>query len=206
MACDRLRLAITNEPPQTDQTGSDGSDGTLVAVLGLAGEAGDLATQFKKRLRDGAGYTLYPQACAEEIGDILWYASTLCSKLGLGFEEVARENLAKTKARWRAPQPLPGQRALYDAREKTTEQIPRQFTIAFTETRRDGKTAVQLARSGKPCGAGLTDNAYFEDGYRYHDAFHLAYAAVLGWSPITRDLLACKRRSEQCCGQKRLSS
>ncbi len=32
-------------------------------------------------------------------------------------------------------------------------------------------------------------------GYRYHDAFHLAYAAVLGWSPVTRAIFRCKRKS-----------
>ncbi len=42
----------------------------------------------------------------------------------------------------------------------------------------------------------LTDNAYIEDGYRYHDVFHFAYAAVLAWSPVTRGLLDCKRRSD----------
>jgi hypothetical protein len=34
-------------------------------------------------------------------------------------------------------------------------------------------------------------------GYRYHDVFHLAYAAVLGWSPVLRQLMTCKRRSNQ---------
>ena len=48
---------------------------------------------------------------------------------------------------------------------------------------------------GKPFGAELTDNAYDADGYRFHDIFHFAYAAVLGWSPITRALLRRKRKS-----------
>ena len=42
----------------------------------------------------------------------------------------------------------------------------------------------------------LTDNAYDADGYRFHDVFHLAYAAVLGWSPVTRSLLRRKRKSD----------
>jgi hypothetical protein len=41
----------------------------------------------------------------------------------------------------------------------------------------------------------LTDNAHKDDGYRYHDVFHLAYAAVLGWSPVVRGLLRRKRKS-----------
>jgi NTP pyrophosphatase (non-canonical NTP hydrolase) len=182
---------------QTDQTGTDPQDGALVAVLGLSGEAGDLATQFKKRLRDGDSYTFYPETCAEEIGDILWYASTLCSKLGLQLEEVAKKNLRKTKARWRARDASTGRPTFYDEREKAAEQIPRQFTVSFSEAKRDGRTTVQLTRGGKPCGDRLTDNAYYDDGYRYHDVFHLAHAAVLGWSPVSRALLKCKRRSDK---------
>ncbi len=50
---------------------------------------------------------------------------------------------------------------------------------------------------GKQFGDDLTDNAYEGDGYRFHDVFHLAFAAVLGWSPITRTLTGTKRRSRQ---------
>ncbi len=42
----------------------------------------------------------------------------------------------------------------------------------------------------------LTDNAFEADGYRFHDAFHFAYAAMLGWSPTTRYMLKCKRKSD----------
>ena len=42
----------------------------------------------------------------------------------------------------------------------------------------------------------LTDNAYDPDGYRYHDVFHLAYTAVLSWSPVTRSLIRRKRKSD----------
>lgn len=45
-------------------------------------------------------------------------------------------------------------------------------------------------------GQDLTDNAYVPDGYRFHDVFHLACAAVLGWSPVSRRNLNLKRRSE----------
>ena len=39
------------------------------------------------------------------------------------------------------------------------------------------------------------DNAYESDGYRYHDVFHLANVAVLGWSPVIRQLMKRKRKS-----------
>ena len=34
------------------------------------------------------------------------------------------------------------------------------------------------------------------DDYRFHDAFHLAYAAILGWSPVLRGLFKRKRKSK----------
>lgn len=37
--------------------------------------------------------------------------------------------------------------------------------------------------------------------YRFHDAFHLAHAAVLGWSPVTRFLLSRKRKSDLRTGE-----
>ena len=42
----------------------------------------------------------------------------------------------------------------------------------------------------------LTDNRLEQDDYRFHDVFHLAYAAILGWSPVTRALFRVKRKSK----------
>ena len=41
----------------------------------------------------------------------------------------------------------------------------------------------------------LTDNIPDPDGYRFHDVFHLSYAAILHWSPIFRKLIKQKRKS-----------
>ena len=40
----------------------------------------------------------------------------------------------------------------------------------------------------------MQDNAYDDDGYRFHDVFHLAYAAKLGWSPVLRGKLLRPKR------------
>ena len=50
---------------------------------------------------------------------------------------------------------------------------------------------------GQRLGDDLTDNAYDEDGYRFHDVMHLALAAKLGWSPVLRKLMGRKRKSKQ---------
>ncbi len=180
---------------ETDHTGDDPQDGTLVAVLGIQGEAGDLATLFKKRIRDGDVFEVYPDQCAEELGDILWYMATLCNKLGLSLETIARDNLSKTKLRWAKTTPHKDGSTLLDSTFPVQEQFPRVFQVEFSEYTTNGRTIVALTKDGRQLGDQLTDNAHFDDGYRYHDAFHLAYAAILGWSPIVRRLLGCKRRS-----------
>jgi hypothetical protein len=40
--------------------------------------------------------------------------------------------------------------------------------------------------NGFRVGDPLTDNAWSETGYRWHDTLHLAHAACLGWSPVFR--------------------
>jgi hypothetical protein len=42
----------------------------------------------------------------------------------------------------------------------------------------------------------LTDNIADRDGYRFHDVFHFAHAAILNWSPVFRALLKRKRKSD----------
>jgi hypothetical protein len=43
----------------------------------------------------------------------------------------------------------------------------------------------------------LTDNIEDPDGYRFHDVFHFAHAAVLHWSPVFRALIKHKRKSSK---------
>ena len=42
----------------------------------------------------------------------------------------------------------------------------------------------------------LSDSIRDHDGYRFHDVFHLAHAAILHWSPTFRGLIKHKRKSE----------
>jgi hypothetical protein len=54
---------------------------------------------------------------------------------------------------------------------------------------------VILRCNGVNFGDRLTDNIEDPDWYRYHDIFHFAYIVHLGWSPVIRALLHCKRKS-----------
>ena len=55
---------------------------------------------------------------------------------------------------------------------------------------------VEIFINGQAFGHALRDNRYEDDGYRFHDIFHLTYASVLGWSPSLRALLRRKRKSD----------
>jgi hypothetical protein len=65
----------------------------------------------------------------------------------------------------------------------------------IVETLVAGKRYVIQLCNGVEIGSRLTDNKIVEDDYRFHDVFHLAYAAILGWSPCLRALFKVKRKS-----------
>lgn len=183
---------------ETDQAPGDGERAIIIPLLGLAGEAGTLLSEYKKFLRDGEAHRLHKERVAEELGDLLWYLSDVASKYGLDLGAVAEANLAKARRRWtlrgRASAAL-GPAPCFDAGYPEHEQLPRQFEVEITEEREGEAVRVRAFVGGKQVGHPLTDNAYGADGYRFHDVFHLAYAAVLGWSPVTRWLLKRKRKS-----------
>ena len=66
-------------------------------TLGLVGEAGEVAGKVKKIFRDGQGRITDAdrQALALELGDVLWYLSEICSRLGIRLEDVAAGNITK---------------------------------------------------------------------------------------------------------------
>ncbi len=178
----------------TDQRPA-GDDAVIIPLLGLAGETGTLLSEYKKHLRDGGSHVEYESLVAEELGDLLWYIANLASKFGLSLSDIAQANLAKTNDRWntesRSYPPL------FDNAYPESEQLPRILEVEFTETVERGRSRV-IARCGERAyGESLTDAATVEDGYRYHDALHLAFATYLGWSPVTRRNLGCKRRSHR---------
>lgn len=170
---------LSDQVPEGDST-------LVVALLGLAGEAGELLSEYKKELRDGPANQLHDDRVAEELGDLLWYIAKVASVYSLGLDEIARRNLAKIRDRWRRDLPVESQ--AFDATFPDGQRIPRRFEVVLKDNP-GGQSRVQPVLAGVEFGARLTDNAYEEDGYRFHDVLHLAFAAVLGWSPVTRALL-----------------
>ena len=175
----------------------------LVPLLGLAGEVGTLLSEYKKFLRDGNAHQRFHEQVAEDLGDLLWYVANAATKFGLDLEEIAKKNIEKTRGRWPGVIP-PNQSTLFDAHGShlldeeydQAEQIPRSFSVQFEEVIEEDGVHVITRKDGSQIGNTLTDNAYDDDGYRFHDVFHLSYAAILGWSPIIRKLLGVKRKSD----------
>ncbi len=169
----------------------------LIPILGLAGETGTILSEYKKWLRDGPSHELFEERIAEELGDLLWYISNCATKFGLDLEDIARKNNTKCRTRWERT----GQRQLrlplnfFDASFPPEEQLPRQFTAELTTVEQEGIVKSVCTVDGRRFGDPLSDNRYDDDGYRFHDVLHLAFAGVLSWSPIVRRFLKRKRRS-----------
>ncbi len=130
----------------------------------------------------------------KKFGDILWYISNASSCLDLDLEDVALANLEKCQNRWgKKKKTAKG----FDETYPADQQLPKKITFRIDQDEK-GKVrmSVELKDGGEiALGARVTDNAYFEDGYRFHDVIHMSFMAVLGWSPVMRALMNRKRKS-----------
>jgi NTP pyrophosphatase (non-canonical NTP hydrolase) len=179
----------------TDRRPGASDESLLFPLVGLASEVGGLFSQFKRRVRDGDANELAPGPTGQAVGDVLWYAANLATKLGLSLNDLAERNLARVNERWPAAGSEHPARLLDDDFPEQ-ERLPRDLAVVFTEDRSGDRPAVRIAADGRDLGDPLHDMAWKEDGFRYHDALHLTNVAVLGWSPIARAYLGRQRRSQ----------
>lgn len=187
------------EALKTDKNPALDEKGVMIPLLGLAGETGELLSEYKKYLRDAKSHRPFKERMTEELGDLLWYLSNCASKFEISLQDVARGNLMKCRSRWREQE----ERGLglvfisdFDSQYPESERLPRRMTVTLEEIKDNGKIKLRTIVDGRQIGNELTDNSLVNDGYRYHDVFHFAYAAVLGWSPVVRGILKRKRRSD----------
>ena len=196
------RSALRTDQMPAERTRGDPPTGPeiIMSLLGLAGEAGELLSEYKKYLRDGTSYKLFNERIGEELGDLLWYLSNVASKLGLDLDKIASDNLAKCRNRWDehggSQLALLNRGYSFDEGYPPEQRLPRKMEVVIRPVERQGRPKIQVFIDGTQAGDGLTDNAYTDDGYRFHDIFHFVYAAVLGWSPVLRSgkLLDRKRK------------
>jgi len=66
-------------------------------TLGLVNEAGEVAGKVKKIFRDKGGIIgpAEREALKQELGDVLWYLTQICTDLDLTLAEVAEANIVK---------------------------------------------------------------------------------------------------------------
>ncbi len=166
----------------------------FIPFLGIIGEAGSVLTELKKKLRDGEGYAAFKDKLKEELGDVLWYISTIATQNKIELEEVAEINMKKIDDRFTELDI--SKFKIYDENFDEMEKFPREFEICFIPFEEDGKQKMKIIKTdGSLIGDPLTDNSHEDDGYRFHDIFHYGYVAYLGWSPVIRKLLKLKRKS-----------
>jgi NTP pyrophosphatase (non-canonical NTP hydrolase) len=186
----QARALLTDQAPAVE-----GAE-RIVPLLGLAGEVGELLAEYKKHVRDGEAHQLHPARVCEELGDILWYLAAVSERYGLSLEDVAESNLLKCSQNWSTGDQVVSSVSLrFDAQFPESERFPERFQVHFEEILEDGGARVRARWRGGQLGQTLTDNAHDDDGYRFHDVFHLGLVAGLGWSPVSRRNLGLKRRS-----------
>ena len=151
----------------------------------LGGNAGALLAALQQKTNNNVA--------ASQLGTIWRALLRVSSAVDIDLREAARRNLEKTQSRW-----PPVQRfvPLFDNDLDEEEQLPRALDLEFRQIERGQNPVVLLRCNGLNLGDRLTDNIAEPDSYRFHDIFHLAHAVYLGWSPITRVLLNCKRKSD----------
>lgn len=157
-------------------------------LLGLAGEVGLLAREI-----DGAGQPGHRAAVAQRLVAIMRRLIQAATHSGVTLEGAAIKNLQKIFDRWPRERQYP---PAFDEGKDAEEQLPRTMEIDVYERTVRGQVYVFQRSRGVHVGDRLTDNAIEPDDYRFHDVFHYAYVAVLGWSPVIRALLRLKRKSD----------
>lgn len=129
------------------------------------------------------------------LGDVLADLAVVAALFKVPMKKIAADNLAKFESRW--PGPDAEYYPLFDEGRSSIERFPREFSIYFIQRfTEDDKPYVIQQLNNVNIGDRLTDNKTEADGYRFHDVFHLAYVAHLGWSPVLRALLKLKRKSD----------
>lgn len=157
-------------------------------LISLAGKVGHLLEDFSAGRIATNGDVL-----SADLVEIFRVLIAAADDAEVSLDEAAKRNITKVLNRWPINREWSPQ---FDEEFDEDEQLPRQIAITFKEKNIGGKQYVLQQCKGINIGDRLTDNRIEQDDYRFHDVFHLAYAAILGWSPVLRALLKVKRKSK----------
>lgn len=162
------------------------------SLLRLAARAGRLVHRANSLETD-------PDELKHDLVRIFDALVAAASDAHINLDRAAHENMGKILDRW------PIERihtTLFDDAFDADEQLPRRLEVTFREKEARGTKYVLQSVHGLHLGDRLTDNSADADDYRFHDVFHLAYAAILGWSPVLRSLLRLKRKSDRAVDEQ----
>jgi len=213
--------AYQSAAKETSKLELGGPAAAIAPMLGLASETGAILNVYKKYLRDSIDLTANREFLREELGDLLWYLTAVATACDLDLEDIAQANLQRVHDRYPSQpwQERIGSLPILDTSFPVQERFPRRLVVKFSERHRpDGSTSAAMTlisadpnsfptgpikvddkeigfRVGGEFGAQLSDNSRRMDAYRFHDAIHIGFMAVLGWSPTMRALLRIKRKS-----------
>lgn len=165
------------------------NDTAEAGLIGLAGKVGRLLDDVALGRIDGNR-----DALSAHLVEIFRALIKAANDAGISLADCARKNLEKTSGRWAISVREYG--PLFDENEDSEEQLPRHIEMDIAERTSGKRTYVRLQCQGINIGDRLTDNKIEQDDYRFHDVFHLGYAAILGWSPVIRALFKVKRKSK----------
>lgn len=193
-------------------------DLAATGVCALTCAAGAAASAVRARLNNGVDVDRHRSVVRRELGAVLGSVATLATASGIDLEDIASAHLGTLndlygfgrRRDWWADLPV------FDDGCPAAERFPRRLVLDVHEhTDHHGRTVAQATvrcdhppsspgevqsrdpgPAAGPLGDPLTDNARQADGYRFHDAIHLGFLAVLGWSPNLRSLLRRKRKSD----------
>lgn len=71
-----------------------------ILALGLAGEAGEVCDKLKKHIRINDNIENFDiEALKRELGDTLWYLTSIADELGLTLDNIMNTNVEKITSR-----------------------------------------------------------------------------------------------------------
>lgn len=180
-------MVLASLQPSLSVTGPAAEAAFEATLIRLAGEIGKLVADFS-----AGGIAAGSDRLSDHMEAIFRALIEAANNAGVSLGEAAHRNLAKIYDRWPQERIYP---PLFDDGYDSGEQLPRRIEMQIFEKTVNKKTYVFLRCNGINIGDRLTDNKLEKDEYRFHDVFHLAYAAILGWTPVMRALFRVKRKS-----------
>ena len=187
--CDVIAPGIITKFGLENKAAGNTAYSDLNLLLNFAALAGDIA-------RECANDNYQNTSISPFLIKIWELAQAVANRKNVELCLAASKNIQKTAGRWPQNKQY---KDLPDENFPLEEQLPRKKIIfKFTEKKELGVgKVVKIKYDDKSYGDKLNDNIEIENGYRYHDIFHFAYAVYLGWSPIMRKHMGIKRKSNR---------